>query len=56
MKRITCDKCGTELAPFRPEWSSVEITLPTKTLNIDLCKTCLVRLDDWCTRSDPVAA
>lgn len=56
MRRIICDKCLREdLAPLRPERFSVEVKLPSETLQIDLCDRCAARLKTWCRESDPQA-
>ncbi len=54
MKRIVCDKCGAD-APLRPEWLAVQISLPTETISLDLCKRCASRLKRWVTERDAMA-
>ena len=57
MRKIVCDKCGREdLAPLRPERFAVEIKMPSQTFHIDLCERCTMRLKNWATERDPVAA
>lgn len=54
MHRIECDKCGrNDLTVTRPERSKVTVSLPTKTLNLDFCESCLPRVERWLTERDP---
>jgi hypothetical protein len=54
---IECDKCGrSDLAPLCQERFAVEVKLPAKTVSVDLCERCAVRLERWLADRDPLDA
>ena len=56
MRKIVCDKCGKELGAGRPEWRATEIKLPKKTLHLDFCERCQVRVERYLTEADAMDA